>query len=156
MLRYIDSTPIFTCEAPSLTYSEHLTSQTLQATFFFELGRENHSAPRRPNPRCISPMDSQRVRDEKISSMSPGSHQGNPTLRAGCPWERYIEDKFLLLAAHRMGRLGAEWFSKREVLPGDLVMPYPRGEFSRPRCVDKRLPREPLLVPREHHAEHYI
>ena len=36
MLRYIDSTPIFTCEAPSLTYSEHLTSQTLQATFFFE------------------------------------------------------------------------------------------------------------------------
>ena len=36
MLRYIDSTPIFTREAPSLTYSEHLTSQTLQATFFFE------------------------------------------------------------------------------------------------------------------------
>ena len=47
MLRYIDSTPIFTREAPSLTYSEHLTSQTLQATFFFE---PKDFACRRPPP----------------------------------------------------------------------------------------------------------
>ena len=65
MLRYIDSTPIFTREAPSLTYSEHLTSQTLQATFFFEPKRQNLSPPRRAiryaamprecHPMCLPP-----------------------------------------------------------------------------------------------------
>ena len=48
MLRYIDSTPIFTREAPSLTYSEHLTSQTLQATFF--LSPRISRVGRRPPP----------------------------------------------------------------------------------------------------------
>ena len=36
VLRYIDSLSTFPREAPPLTYSEHLTSQTLQVTFFFE------------------------------------------------------------------------------------------------------------------------
>ena len=50
-----------TREPPSPTYSEHLTNQTLQATFFFELGTRE--------PLSAAPADSMRGPDEKISSM---------------------------------------------------------------------------------------
>ena len=146
MLRYIDSTPIFTREAPSLTYSEHLTSQTLQATFFLSrpmsplryivaleiFSKSCHGNPMgtgrvcsrvRVRPRCLRPPPPADRRSGQIFSSRPmSSHQRGVSVPATeIPWENFFIGKssapLSSAAAPRRSPIRPNFFEPSHVVP---------------------------------------
>ena len=93
MLRYIDSTPIFTREAPSLTYSEHLTSQTLQATFF--LSPRISRVGGRPPPIADPAKFSRAVPCLHSDTLSPPKFFLSPAREI--PWKTFSSGNFFFV-----------------------------------------------------------
>ena len=78
-------------------------------------------------PRCISPMDSQRAAWGSLGASQGSSRIFSRLGRAGCPWEKYIEDSAAAALSGSLAR--AQKKSSLQGLAGEVLTICRRGCF---------------------------